>query len=120
MKSVVMSTRYLLVVLGLFFINNRVNTQPLHAQIYGDSLFKDKIILTIVAVHDTILAGTKQHGLFRSTDHGLSWQNITRGLANNKFIYRLILFDTTVYLSIGGFMFESIDYGATWRRTFGR
>src|SRR2546425_1395230 len=71
----------------------------------------------------TLFAGTRDHGVYKSTDGGRSWQAVNSGL-NNLSVSALVVDSrnpTTIYAGIGqvstntGGAFKSTDGGGSWR-----
>jgi hypothetical protein len=60
---------------------------------------------------NVLLAATEYDGIFRSADHGSSWQNVFRTTQATQFAD----FDGALYASTAAGILESSDDGATWR-----
>ena len=68
----------------------------------------------------TIYAGTREHGVFKSIDGGLSWRDSSNGLfeASGSWVVSLAVdpvTPSTIYAGTGSFVFKSSDSGATWK-----
>jgi photosystem II stability/assembly factor-like uncharacterized protein len=76
--------------------------------------------LAFAATNDeNILAGTEQHGMFRSTDGGKTW-SATSGLPANADVYGVTVlpdFQTVYAALMAAGVYQSTDDGATWAAT---
>ena len=76
-----------------------------------------------LAVHSdgTIFAGTSMTGMFRTTDKGLTWEEIDNGLTNPFVNALLVTPPGVVFAGTGGFfatgVFRSTDRGTHWEHT---
>lgn len=70
-----------------------------------------------VAAGGTVFAGTRSMGVFRSSDGGVSWQQINNGLGQN-FDMTAFLFLPNGDVLVSGFdgVFRSSDSGDTWEQ----
>jgi hypothetical protein len=60
---------------------------------------------------------TSNYGIFRSLDYGLSWENISDGLTDQKVKAVLITSDSVLFAGTnGGGIFRSFDKGTTWQQ----
>ncbi len=75
----------------------------------------------------TLFVGTKDHGIYKSTDSGGSWQAMNTGLTSQS-VHTLAIdprTPTTIYAGLGavskdtGGIFKSTDGGRNWRATNG-
>ncbi|HMR58692.1 MAG TPA: hypothetical protein PKC10_15315, partial [Cyclobacteriaceae bacterium] len=68
------------------------------------------------AVNDNyFFAGTYGAGVFRSADHGSSWQEVNNGITNDN-ISSLLTHGSYVYAGTDDGVFRSSDNGNTWTR----
>ncbi len=83
-----------------------------------NSNLPDKSILSILAMGDTILAGT-YNALFISTNNGVSWNASGEGIPGNTRIYSLAVFATILFAGTNpGGIYRSSDRGLTWIQVF--
>ncbi|MGA9292680.1 MAG: T9SS type A sorting domain-containing protein [Ignavibacteriaceae bacterium] len=83
-----------------------------------NSNLPDKSILSVLAIGDTIFAGT-YNALFISTNGGESWNASGEGIPGNTRIYSLAVFDTILFAGTNpGGIYRSSDHGLTWIQVF--
>ena len=71
-------------------------------------------ILSLVMIHDTILAGT-WNGLYRSTAGSTSWTEVTAtGIPADTAIWSLAMVDADLFAGTRGKIYKSSDSGASW------
>jgi hypothetical protein len=79
--------------------------------------------MTDRGVHDfayrdgVLLAGTDGEGIFRSTDFGTTWKNVTAGISGAGYVTGLELTPHTILANATGFgtgILRSTDLGLTW------
>jgi ligand-binding sensor domain-containing protein len=74
------------------------------------------ITLALIASQQDVFAGTLGGGVFRSPDHGRSWQEVNNGLSDKDVM--ALMSDGNGYLfagTFGGGVFRSTDIGNTWK-----
>ena len=69
----------------------------------------------------TIFAGTDGTGVFRSTDHGDTWQNVSKGLGHLSIrsvaVSQAFGSDATVFAGGPDGVYKSVDAGETWQHS---
>jgi len=74
--------------------------------------------ITMVLMHNgSLIAGTEEGGLFRSTDTGETWSNATSGLPNTGILSLVVHNDTLFAGTLGDGIFRSTDNGVGWIST---
>ncbi|MBS1913890.1 MAG: hypothetical protein JST22_18015 [Bacteroidetes bacterium] len=63
-----------------------------------------------------VLAGTRGHGLFRSTDGGAQWHAVEGEIGSNVDVNDFAATGDTIYAATGSGIHRSMDGGATWSR----
>lgn len=68
----------------------------------------------IVAPDDslTIYVGSKQNGIYRTTDGGASWEQVMRDAA----VYDLLVINDALFAARADGVFESTDQGESWKK----
>jgi photosystem II stability/assembly factor-like uncharacterized protein len=69
----------------------------------------------ILTVGSYVLAGTKNNGIFLSTNNGGSWTPANNGLTSAN-IYMLAYYDSVIYTATYTGVYTSSDYGSSWTR----
>ncbi len=72
-------------------------------------------VLALAAAGDTMLAGTDGHGVYMSTNRGVSWQACAGGLAGG--IAAIAVRGTTWLAGAPTGLYSSSDKGASWQAT---
>jgi len=75
--------------------------------------FEDKSVQVLLAMGNTLYAGTIPSGILRSEDGGNSWIPVNNGLANLH-IRELVAMGTTLYAGTKDGVFRSRDRGDSW------
>ncbi len=99
--------------------NSTISIQPwiAAANLHPDtSRIKSRIIInsTIIAQDNSIIAGTEGYGIFRSTNSGLSWENV-----NDEFLYVTSFSKNSkgqLFAGLWSYLLKSDDNGKTWIR----
>lgn len=85
------------------------------AQIDLDLVGSDGIWVVMISTEDHIFAGTKDQWIYRSTDHGVSWTQLTEGLSQQDFHMLFTHPDGDLFaLAIGTILYRSTDNGESW------
>jgi uncharacterized protein (TIGR03437 family) len=71
-------------------------------------------ITALLANDATILAGTRNNGVYRSTDNGVTWQRASQGLPAKLAIIALARFDNALFAGTGLGVYRSTDNGNSW------
>lgn len=72
----------------------------------------------------TLYAGTEGGGVFKTTDNGVTWQNVSGILSGSGFssgagnIYELCLFNNAIYAATATGIFVTSDGGGSWAKVF--
>src|SRR5579883_180560 len=70
------------------------------------------VVLSLAAKDSELFAGTLGSGVFRSTDHGISWNSFNNGLPYNK-VGSLAYIDSTLFAGTYG-VYKTTNEGADW------
>jgi len=105
-------------VLWLMFINfgNTLAQTPGHWQTLGPIIGKPEITTLLADSSNPaiLFAGTAKHGVYRSKDFGLTWQQANAPM-NDKQVTTLLLVDNTLYAGTASHgIFISTDEGTNW------
>ncbi len=76
--------------------------------------FEEKGIKVLLAMGNTLYAGTVRSGIFRSEDRGNSWTEVNNGLAANLFIREFAVMGKILYAGTDYGVFRSKDDGDSW------
>ncbi len=87
-----------------------------------DSLFKVSPfasipIISIIAFENTIITGTRHHGMQMSIDNGKSWSKDNIYIKNAVEIYTFLLMNKKLYAGAEGGLFYSTNNGSNWEQT---
>ena len=74
----------------------------------------DRTIYSMCASGSNIFAGTVSHGVFLSTNYGVSWNQTS---LNNQYISYLIVRNNTIYAGSSNGVFISTNNGSSWTQT---
>ncbi len=74
------------------------------------------VVISIAENDSNIFVGTKQNGIYKSTDNGLNWISINDGLPTTKEISSIAVIDSNIFITTcnGDGVFLSRDIGNTW------
>ena len=89
---------------------------PAWSKVWPDTgaISYDALVLTL-AVKDTILfAGTSEGSVYRTTDQGATWKDISSGLPGGYGIWKLAVLGGWVIASHGAAVYRTTDNGDTW------
>jgi len=76
----------------------------------------DTCTQTVACYRDKFYAGTKNHGIFRSTDNGENWIQLINGLSDSN-VLSLYTCGVNVFAgTLGGGFYMSPDNGLTWSK----
>jgi len=78
-----------------------------------EGMIENFIRVLVVDQDQSILAGTFDGGVFRSSDGGLTWRPISRALPNDS-IRGIVLSDQTMVVATGHGIFKTVDKGKQW------
>ena len=78
-----------------------------------EGMIENFIRVLVIDQDQSILAGTFDGGVFRSTDGGLTWRPISRALPNDS-IRGVVFSDEGVVVATGNGIFKTIDKGKQW------
>ncbi len=106
--------------------SNSLNSSGMyHSRDYGlswDTISFDltgRVPIAVSLYKNMLYAGTRNMGVFRSTDLGENWCQINRGLTNVE-IYRMQMNGSVVEVSDYYHLFRSTDNGFSWNDTLER
>lgn len=68
----------------------------------------------IFYVENYLIANSIHGGIFRSSDKGLTWENVSSGLPPGLRCYALNIDNTNLYVATSTGVFYSSDYGDSW------
>ncbi len=79
------------------------------------SSLNNKSIMALYNSANTLFAGTKQFGIYRSTDEGVTWSVSSTGIVQNSIRDLLVDNDKIIILnSNDGSINQTSDFGSTW------
>lgn len=78
-----------------------------------EGMIENFIRVLVIDQDQSILAGTFDGGVFRSTDSGLTWRPISRALPNDS-IRGIVLSDQDMVVATGHGIFKTVDKGKQW------
>lgn len=78
-----------------------------------EGMIENFVRVLVVDQDQSILAGTFDGGVFRSTDGGLTWRPISRALPNDS-IRGIVLLGQGLIVATGNGIFKTMDKGKQW------
>ena len=81
----------------------------------NSGLLAASVPCVVAAPGGDILASVNEEGLYRSTDHGVSWRKQDTGF-DVHFVTTLAVFDGNIYALTSDYLYRSSDGGTQWSR----